>query len=775
MQIQTPYHMIIAGLQPARRFEMEKDRNDKNIGKKLDGRYEITELIGEGGMADVYRATDVVDNKTVAVKILKKEFAENEEFLRRFRNESKAIAVLSHPNIVKIFDVGFSERIQFIVMEYIDGITLNEYMEQQGQLGWKDAVHFILQILRALQHAHSKGIVHRDIKPQNIMMLRDGTIKVMDFGIAKFAREDGKTGTDKAIGTVHYISPEQARGAATDAKSDIYSVGVMLYEMLTGKKPFDTDNPVSIAVMHMQAKVPLPHTVRPDIQVGLEEIILKAMEKDPVNRYQSARDMMDDLQTFKEDPDGVFGYYPELFGGDAEEPAEDPFAEGEDDSKTRYYRPVTEESDVPAEDPYYDDADQQPYYDDEEYYDEDYDDEEYDDDDDEEEEEERKSLFVPILSAVIIVVIVVAAVLLTTVIWNMLNNGAGKRIEEQAMPSLIGMDLDEAEFQYGDRLVIKSSQEYNADTPNGKIFDQDIKEGDPVKKGDVVNVRVSMGARKVLLQDVKGWQYELAKQEILGQHLYVDKRSAFDDDVPEGAVISTVPEGPVELAPNTYVRVTVSLGKNKRAQPAPNFVGLEWEHAKSMADGLGIILSKNEVDSDEKKGMVLKQDVKPNDEVQEDEIITLDVSSGQRRSQQVRVTFQIPANTSGLFHIEMYEGGVLVEQGASFNPDYAAGMTAINVEGKESTDYRAYLVNDATGAKAEIGTYHVDFSTNTVQMMSGDVAAAFKQVLVGGTPTTTPAATQQPVTQPEPTTTAAPAPAETQATQPQDPAATPTE
>ena len=163
---------------------MEKERNDKNIGKKLDGRYEITELIGEGGMADVYRATDVVDNKTVAVKILKKEFAENEEFLRQFRNESKAIAVLSHPNIVKIFDVGFSERIQFIVMEYIDGITLNEYMEQQGQLGWKDAVHFILQILRALQHAHSKGIVHRDIKPQNIMMLRDGTIKVMDFGIA---------------------------------------------------------------------------------------------------------------------------------------------------------------------------------------------------------------------------------------------------------------------------------------------------------------------------------------------------------------------------------------------------------------------------------------------------------------------------------------------------------------------------------------------------------------------------------------------------------------
>ena len=194
---------------------------DKNIGKKLDGRYEIIELIGEGGMADVYKAVDIVDNKTIAVKILKKEFAENEEFLRRFRNESKAIAVLSHPNIVKIYDVGFSEKIQFIVMEYIDGITLKEYMENERVLSWKDAVHFVTQILRALQHAHERGIVHRDIKPQNIMMFTDGTIKVMDFGIAKFAREEGKTATDQAIGTVHYISPEQARGDVTDAKSDL--------------------------------------------------------------------------------------------------------------------------------------------------------------------------------------------------------------------------------------------------------------------------------------------------------------------------------------------------------------------------------------------------------------------------------------------------------------------------------------------------------------------------------------------------------------------------
>ena len=280
---------------------------DKYIGKKLEGRYEITELIGVGGMADVYKATDIIDNKEVAVKILKKEFAENEEFLRRFRNESKAIALLSHPNIVKVYDVNFSDRLQYIIMEYIDGITLKEYIDAEQVLTWKDSVHFIIQVLRALQHAHDRGIVHRDIKPQNIMLFTDGTIKVMDFGIAKFAREDNGTQSDQAIGTVHYISPEQARGDDTDEKSDIYSVGVMLYEMLTGQKPFDTDNPISIAVMHMQNTPKRPRAINPDIPEGLEEIILRAMEKDPENRYQTAADMIRDIEAFKANNSLTFG------------------------------------------------------------------------------------------------------------------------------------------------------------------------------------------------------------------------------------------------------------------------------------------------------------------------------------------------------------------------------------------------------------------------------------------------------------------------------------
>ena len=749
---------------------MEKERNDKNIGKKLDGRYEITELIGEGGMADVYRATDVVDNKTVAVKILKKEFAENEEFLRRFRNESKAIAVLSHPNIVKIFDVGFSERIQFIVMEYIDGITLNEYMEQQGQLGWKDAVHFILQILRALQHAHSKGIVHRDIKPQNIMMLRDGTIKVMDFGIAKFAREDGKTGTDKAIGTVHYISPEQARGGVTDAKSDIYSVGVMLYEMLTGKKPFDTDNPVSIAVMHMQAKVPMPHSIRPDIQIGLEEIILKAMEKDPVNRYQSARDMMDDLQTFKENPDGVFGYYPELFGGDVEET--DLFDETGDSGKTRYYKPVTEESEIPQEDRYYDDGQDSFYEEEEQYYNEDYDDRgygrdydrDYDDEEDEEEEEESRSLFVPILSAVIIVVIVVAGVLFTTLIYGMLKNQDTGDNAESGMPNLYNMDVDEARRAYGDLDIVIISREYS-DLENGKIFDQDIKPNNPVKKGDTVNVKVSLGSKKVQLPDVKEWPYEQAKNEILRLGLFVDKRSAYDDTVPEGSVISTDPAGPVELEPNSYVRVTVSLGKNKDVVAVPNFIGMEWDLAQTTAQGMKLVLAKKEVDDPSPEGTVLNQNVRVGEEVSEETVIELTVSSGKKKDQSVRVSFSIPANTSGLFHIQLYEGGVAKVIGSSFNPEYAAGSTSLMVEGKDTTDMLAVLVNDNTGKTANIGTYHIDFNAGTASQVSGDITAAFQEVggLAGAQPQTTqapatqaPVETQAPATQAPPTETQAP-------------------
>ncbi len=279
---------------------------DKYTGKRLDGRYEIHEVIGVGGMAVVYRAYDSIDDRTVAVKILKDEFSQNEEFLRRFRNESKAIAVLSHPNIVKVYDVSIGDRIQYIVEEYIDGITLKEYLDQQKQIKWKEAIHFVVQILRALEHAHGKGIVHRDIKPQNIMLLQDGTIKVTDFGIARFSHSETRTMTDKAIGSVHYIAPEQARGDYTDEKTDIYSVGVMLYEMLTGRLPFEADNAVSVAIMQLQTDPKPPREIDPSIPEGLEEITLRAMQKDPERRYQSAAEMLRDIEEFRRNPARAF-------------------------------------------------------------------------------------------------------------------------------------------------------------------------------------------------------------------------------------------------------------------------------------------------------------------------------------------------------------------------------------------------------------------------------------------------------------------------------------
>ncbi|MBQ3889454.1 MAG: serine/threonine protein kinase, partial [Clostridia bacterium] len=278
------------------------------VGKRLDGRYEMQEVIGVGGMAVVYKAYDSIDDRTVAVKVLKDEYLANEEFRRRFKNESKAIAVLSHPNIVKVYDVSFGDRLQYIVMEYIEGITLKEYIEQKGVLDWNEALYFVIQVLRALQHAHDKGIVHRDIKPQNIMLLQNGTIKVADFGIARFNHGETKTLSEKAIGSVHYMSPEQAKGEITDEKSDLYSVGVMLYEMLTGKLPFEAENAVSVALMQVQSEATPPRSINESIPIGFEQITMKAMQKTQKERYQSAAEMLRDLEQLRGNPMIKFDY-----------------------------------------------------------------------------------------------------------------------------------------------------------------------------------------------------------------------------------------------------------------------------------------------------------------------------------------------------------------------------------------------------------------------------------------------------------------------------------
>ena len=281
---------------------------DQYIGRLLDDRYEILEIIGTGGMAVVYKARDHRLNRLVAVKILKDEFARDEEFRRRFRAEGEAVAMLSHPNIVQVYDVSASDSANYIVMELIDGISLKQYMEKKGVLNWKETLHFAMQIAKGLEHAHSRGIIHRDIKPHNVMVLKNGSVKVMDFGIARVMSKSN-TLTKEALGSVHYISPEQAKGGHTDNRSDIYSLAVVMYEMMTGRPPYDGESPVAVAIQHINGGAPLPSTLNPNIPRGLEQIIMKGMALEVNDRYVSATEMLHDMEEFRQNPDMIFDYH----------------------------------------------------------------------------------------------------------------------------------------------------------------------------------------------------------------------------------------------------------------------------------------------------------------------------------------------------------------------------------------------------------------------------------------------------------------------------------
>lgn len=668
---------------------------DKNIGKKLDGRYEITELIGEGGMADVYKAVDVVDGKEVAVKILKKEFAESEEFLRRFRNESKAIAVLSHPNIVKIYDVGFSEKIQFIVMEYIDGITLKEYMESERVLNWKDSVHFVTQILRALQHAHERGIVHRDIKPQNIMMFTDGTIKVMDFGIAKFAREEGRTATDQAIGTVHYISPEQARGDVTDAKSDLYSVGVMLYEMLTGQKPFDTDNPVSIAVMHMQNIAELPRHINPDIPEPIEEIIVHAMEKNPNDRYQTANEMIRDIDRFKADPYVNFGYI-------KKSPEE----------STRYFSAVQnpdsavyeDEEEYEGDNYLYDDQ-QDVVYSNE--YDEDY------SDFSEEETEKSRSLFVPVLSAVTVVVIMVAVLLITMVVKDMFNGGSEPKTTQFVMRNLVGMDYNQAVESYSKYIDIQVEAQEWSELERDKIFEQSIPEGEAVKKGEIVKVKVSLGQKTVKVPNVINYHYITAGEALRAEGLEVEYKYQANKDVDEELVFDTEPAALEEVAPGTTVLVYVSKGSDVEEIEMEDFVGKSIDDAKVQCGIWGISVKTEKKASSKEKGTILKQSIEAGEKVPSDSTITFTVSTGEEPEGDVDITVYFPDDATGRFRLSAYHNNTPIYESFTLSADYTKeNPMKITYKGTD-VHVTIVLTNLSNGLTAVLGEYNMNFEDGT--------------------------------------------------------------
>ncbi len=642
---------------------------DKYIGKKLEGRYEILELIGFGGMAIVFKAYDLLGKRYVAVKILKDEYLESEDFKRRFRNESKAIALLSHPNIVKVLDVNFSDNIQYIVMEYIDGITLKEYIEQQGSVKWKEAVHFTVQILRALQHAHDNGIVHRDIKPQNVMLLEDGTIKVMDFGIARFARESGKTLSDKAIGSVHYISPEQAQGAPTDEKTDIYAVGVILYEMLTGRVPFDGDTPVSIAIKQMQIEPTRPTQIKADLPMGLEEIILRAMQKEPALRYQTAAEMLRDIDEFKHNPDVVFEY--RYFNSDG---------------TTKYFDRVSSEEIAVEREP----------------------------------RRKQRSYTMNILAGV-----TAACVILAIVALVFFFRALSTPTENVVLPSLIGMTVDEARRQYPELDIQIVRQEPSADYDINQIIEQDPRSGMEIKEDARISVTVSTGIQSTVLGDYSGQDYADVKKRLESLGLHVEQVGITSEDVPRGQVVATDPPVNSEVRKGETVYVRVSLGAADLPVRVPDLTGRTEVEARALLAQYSLSLGQiTAVDSDEEKGLIVEQSIEKNQSVPKGTMIDVSVSNGKPVVESVRVPVRFPSYVADQEHVfEIYCNGYAITKkriNPVSTPNIAFEFSLTDGKVNGMVDSNEDGINDITLLVDDVqvfAEYSIDFNQATYQVL----------------------------------------------------------
>jgi len=621
---------------------------DKYVGKRLDGRYEIRDIIGVGGMAVVYKAYDCIDDRIVALKILKEEFVANEEFLRRFKNESKAIAVLSHPNIVKVYDVSFGDVMQYIVMEYIDGITLKEYIERQGSLRWKDAIHFEVQILRALQHAHDKGIVHRDVKPQNIMLLSDGTIKVTDFGIARFARSEHRTMTDKAIGSVHYISPEQARGDITDEKSDIYSAGVLLYELLTGSLPFQADSAVSVAIMQLQSSPKMPREINPAIPEGLEQITMHSMEKEPSKRYKSAAEMLRDIEEFKRDPAMVFKYT--FFV---------------DDSPTRFINRSEINSGMRADDLYSHGAAAKRIAVDIEEIEE------------EEEEELKKSNIVPILAGIAAAFVVVMAIGAYFVVKYITSN-----TESFPMPNVVGMsvnDLDQkVSDQEGNFADIEFTKKYIVDTTKspGEIIRQSIEAGHMLKKNNAkCTIDIATDRTPTVIPTLNEFEFSAANSQLRALKFVVIKTLENHDTVPKDHVIRTSPEGGESAPEGSQIIVYVSSGPTIPTREVPDVTGFSKDIAedKLRAAGFTEIKYAAAIDDPRNKDCIVAQNPRGGTMLATDRSITLTPSTGvETHKLEINVNLPTDYYEAQSCKIIVKKGGVTVDS-ATVN-DYNIGL-----------------------------------------------------------------------------------------------------
>ena len=601
--------------------------SDKYIGRLLDNRYEIQEVLGVGGMAIVYKARCHRLNRLVAIKILKDEYSQDEEFCRRFHAEGEAVAMLGHPNIVSVYDVSNTGSADYIVMELIDGISLKQYMEKKGVLNWKETLHFAIQICKALEHAHSRGIVHRDIKPHNIMVLKNGSIKVTDFGIARVMSKSN-TLTKEALGSVHYISPEQAKGGRVDDRSDLYSLGTVMYEMITGRPPYDGESPVAVAIQHINGGARMPSTLNPNIPGGLEQIIMKAMAHEPGNRYASATAMLYDMDEFRKLPSLLFDYnlppIDAVMNLKSNQPAPKTAAEraaeaGSPMPRRETGRNVDLRQKSTARAALARSRVRRRAK------------EEYDEDD----SRSRTAIIAVVACSVVAIIAIVIFMML------LLGSGGSNSPQLVMVPTLVGKNYDNYKSN-GDVVLGEPEFVFDETFEKGQICFQSHKPGEKVEKGTIINIQVSKGPAPpaVYMKNLVNQKQDIAKNFLTNQGILYLILTENSDTIEKDHVIRTEPAADEEIKEGQTVTLYISIGPEMKDADVPEVTNQSLETAKTILNMQGVkieIVVKEENNDTVPKDGIIRTEPAAGEKMKTGDTVTIYISSGPKTAKMPNV------------------------------------------------------------------------------------------------------------------------------------------